>query len=106
MSQAELIGLAAGVFIALSWGPQILRVVRLRSANEISVTFASLQLVGILLWFAYGLLLGLTSVIIWNGANFVLVSVLLVFKLRYGMGPHAHRRGENPSQASNSDAAS
>ncbi len=85
MSQIEILGLVAGMFVALGLVPQILRVWKLRSAQEISLSFTLLFLIGTALWLAYGLSLGLTSVIAWNGANSVLLILLLTLKLRYGM---------------------
>ncbi len=86
MSQVELLGLAAGLFVALGLVPQILRVWRLKRAEEISLSFNLLSLTGTALWLAYGLFLGLISVIVWNGANVVLLLLLLTVKLKYGMG--------------------
>jgi MtN3 and saliva related transmembrane protein len=85
MSQVEVLGLVAGMFVALGLVPQILRVWKLRSAQEISLSFNLLFLIGTTLWLAYGLFLGLTSVILWNGANDVLLILLLTMKLNYGM---------------------
>ena len=73
------------MFVALGLVPQILRVWKLRSAQEISLSFNLLFLIGTTLWLAYGLFLGLTSVILWNGANDVLLILLLTMKLNYGM---------------------
>jgi len=86
MSQFELLGLAAGLFVALGLIPQIFRVWKLKRAEEISLSFNLLSLTGTALWLAYGLFLGLASVIIWNGANVVLLLLLLTVKLKYGMG--------------------
>jgi len=85
MSQIEVLGLVAGMFVALGLVPQILRVWKLRSAQEISLSFNLLFLIGTTLWLAYGLFLGLASVILWNGANDVLLILLLTMKLNYGM---------------------
>lgn len=85
MSQIEILGLAAGMFVALGLIPQILRVWRLKSAQEVSLLFSLLFLIGTMLWLTYGLFLGLTSVIVWNGANSVLLLLLLTVKLKYGM---------------------
>ena len=73
------------MFVALGLVPQILRVWKLRSAQEISLSFNLLFLIGTTLWLAYGLFLGLASVILWNGANDVLLILLLTMKLNYGM---------------------
>jgi MtN3 and saliva related transmembrane protein len=85
MSQVELLGLVAGMFVAFGLVPQILRVWKLKSAQEISLSFNLLYLIGALLWLAYGLSLGLTSVIVWNSANSALLILLLTVKLKYGM---------------------
>lgn len=86
VSNAEAIGLLAGLLIALALVPQIVRVWRLRDAREISLTFNLLTMSGTVLWFFYGVMLGLFSVMLWNGVNLVLQSTLLAVKLKYGMG--------------------
>jgi len=83
----EALGLAAGFLVSMGLVPQILRVWKLRDAQEISLPFNILSLGGTVLWLTYGLLLGLFSVILWNGVNCVLYVVLLSVKVRYGMGP-------------------
>jgi len=81
----EVLGLAAGFLVSLGLVPQILRVWKLRDAQEISLPFNLLSLGGTVLWLTYGLLLGLLSVILWNGVNCFLYVILLSVKLRYGM---------------------
>ncbi len=86
MIAAEALGLLAGFLVALGLVPQIVRVWRLKDAKEISLAFNLLSLTGTVLWLLYGLILGLLSVIVWNGTNVVLLCLLLTVKLRYGMG--------------------
>jgi len=93
----EVLGLAAGFLVSLGLVPQILRVWRLRDAQEISLPFNLLSLAGTALWLTYGLAQGLLSVIVWNGVNCVLYLILLSVKLRYGMG----RGGPSHSAGSN-----
>ena len=90
MSEAEIVGLAAGFFVALGYIPQIVRVWRLRDAQEISLSFNLLSIAGTILWLAYGVVLGLVSVIFWNASNLILLILLLTVKLRYGMGNNGH----------------
>ena len=85
VSSAETVGLLAGLLIAFSWVPQVLRVWRLGDAKEISLTFNLAAVGGTVLWFAYGYMLHLLSVMLWNAVNLVLLSSLLVAKLKYGM---------------------
>jgi len=86
VSIPEALGLVAGFFVSLGLLPQILRVLRLKDASQISLPFNLLSLGGTVLWLTYGLLLGLLAVTFWNSINCVLYVVLLSVKLKYGMG--------------------
>jgi MtN3 and saliva related transmembrane protein len=85
VSLAEALGLVAGFLVSLGLVPQILRVLRLKDARQISLPFNLLSLGGTVLWLAYGVLLGLLAVVFWNGINLILYLVLLSVKLMYGM---------------------
>ena len=84
----EALGLAAGFFVSLGLVPQIVRVLKLRDARQISLPFNLLSLGGTVLWLAYGILLGLLAVVFWNGVNCILYIILLSVKLKYGMDRH------------------
>jgi MtN3 and saliva related transmembrane protein len=86
---AEALGLVAGFLVSLGLVPQIVRVLKLRDAQQISLPFNILSLGGTLLWLSYGILLGLLAVVFWNGVNCVLYMILLSVKLKYGMRPHS-----------------
>ncbi len=85
MANLEIVGLLAGAFVAVGFVPQILRVWKLKSAREISLTFTIFFFIGGLLWITYGLLFNSPSVIVWNVINVSLLSLLLFAKLKYGM---------------------
>lgn len=57
---------------------------KLKSAQEISLSFTLLLLSGIICWLIYGIYLSLPPVILWNAITLVLVSALLYAKLKYG----------------------
>jgi MtN3 and saliva related transmembrane protein len=84
LSSAEILGIIAGVFTTFALIPQILRVYKLKSAREISFLFTSCMLLGIIFWLIYGIILNLTSLIIWNSIGIVLNSWLLFSKFKYG----------------------
>jgi MtN3 and saliva related transmembrane protein len=86
ISLTETLGLVAGFLVSLGLVPQIVRVLKLRDASQISLPFNLLSLGGTVLWLTYGILLGLLAVIFWNGVNCILYVILLSVKLRYGMG--------------------
>jgi len=85
ISFIELVGLFAGFFVSLGLVPQILRVLKLKSAQQISLLFTLLSLGGTALWLVYGVLLSLLAVEFWNGVNFILYVTLLAVKLKFGM---------------------
>ncbi|MFC2044925.1 SemiSWEET family transporter [Chloroflexota bacterium] len=62
----------------------MIRILKLKSAREVSLLFTTLLLLGIALWLAYGIYLRLNLVILWNAIGIALVSLLLYVKLRYG----------------------
>lgn len=86
MSDIEILGLVAGFLVALGFIPQVVRVWKLKSAREISLPFNLLFLIGTTIWLVYGIILGLTPVIVWNTTNDILLLMLLGAKLKYGMG--------------------
>lgn len=83
----EYVGYFAGFLTTFAMLPQIMRVYRLKSAREISILFNTSLLLGVSLWLAYGAVLGLVPLIVWNAIGVFLVSLLLLAKLKYGREP-------------------
>ncbi|MFC1986947.1 SemiSWEET family sugar transporter [Chloroflexota bacterium] len=81
---ADFLGSIAGALVTCSMIPQLIRIFRLKSAREISTLFTALLLIGVTTWLAYGIILSLMPVIIWNAVGAVLAAVLLYAKLKYG----------------------
>jgi MtN3 and saliva related transmembrane protein len=84
LPSAEGFGLIAGAIITIGFLPQVIRVFKLKSAHEISLTFTILFLIGIGCWLAYGISLRLTPLILWNSISVILALALLYAKLKYG----------------------
>jgi MtN3 and saliva related transmembrane protein len=80
----QVLGYIAGFLTTFALVPQIVRVYRLKSAREISVLFTSATLLGVLCWLAYGIILDLVPLIVWNSIGICLTALLLISKLRYG----------------------
>ncbi|GGG64543.1 SemiSWEET transporter [Edaphobacter dinghuensis] len=79
----DFIGYVAATCTTLSFLPQLIRVVRLRSAREISLGMFLIFSVGTALWLAYGVLVHSKPVIVANAVTFVLAMSILMFKLRF-----------------------
>ncbi len=56
MTFADLIGMAAGFCTTVSFCPQIVRIQRTKSAEDVSLVMIFILLAGIALWLLYGIL--------------------------------------------------
>lgn len=79
----DLIGYVAATCTTLSFLPQLIRVVHLRSARDISLGMFFIFSVGTALWLTYGLLIHSKPVTVANAVTFVLSISILFFKLRF-----------------------
>ena len=83
-SYVEALGFAAAFCTTAAFVPQLARVLRLRSARDISLPTFLMFSIGVFLWLLYGLEIGSKPVIASNGVTLVLSVSILVLKLRYG----------------------
>lgn len=79
----EVIGYLAATCTTLSFLPQLIRVLRLRSARDISLGMFLVFSIGTALWLTYGLLAPSKPVAVANGVTLVLSLSILVLKLRF-----------------------
>jgi MtN3 and saliva related transmembrane protein len=78
------IGFAAAFCTTVAFVPQLVRVLKLRSAREISLGTFLLFSVGVFLWLLYGIYSGSKPVIASNAATLGLSLSILYLKMRYG----------------------
>jgi MtN3 and saliva related transmembrane protein len=79
----DLIGYVAATCTTVSFLPQLIRVVRLRSARDISLGMFSIFSTGTAMWLTFGLLSHSWPVVVSNVLTFVLSLAILLLKLRY-----------------------
>lgn len=79
----EALGFIAAFCTSAAFLPQLLRIVRLRSARDISLPTFLMFSIGVFLWLLYGLYTGSKPVIASNCVTLVLSVTILVLKLRY-----------------------
>jgi MtN3 and saliva related transmembrane protein len=79
----EALGIAASLCTNISFIPQILKIRKLRSAEEFSMLFLGILLSGVVLWFFYGVLIDSLAVKVANAVAFVEVLVIIISKLKY-----------------------
>jgi MtN3 and saliva related transmembrane protein len=77
------IGYAAATMTTISFLPQLIRVVKLKSARDISLGMFLIFSTGTLGWLVYGVLAHSTPVWLANAVTLVLSISILVLKLKY-----------------------
>jgi MtN3 and saliva related transmembrane protein len=77
-----LVGLLAGTLTTLSSVPQIARIVRTKSARDLSLLTLTMFASGTALWIAYGVASGSVPVIFWNAVGLLLYIALIALRLR------------------------
>jgi MtN3 and saliva related transmembrane protein len=82
-SAIDMIGYVAATCTTVSFLPQLIRVLKLRSAREISLGMFTVFSLGTALWLAYGLLMHSKPVAAANLVTFILSISILVLKLRF-----------------------
>jgi MtN3 and saliva related transmembrane protein len=84
-STVEDIGFVAAFLTTAAFVPQLMRVMKLRSAREISLgTFLMFSL-GVFMWLLYGIYTGSRPVIASNVVTLVLSVSILILKLKYDL---------------------
>ena len=77
-------GMVTGVSFML---PQVYKTYRTKSVEDISWGMLALVVLNCFFWFSYGYLRGSLPLILTNGLGFVVVSVLIILKIRYHNNP-------------------
>jgi MtN3 and saliva related transmembrane protein len=79
----NLIGTAAACCTTISFVPQLIRVWKLKTARDISLTMFSVFSAGVFLWLIYGIFIHSFPVTFANAVTLALSLAILFLKLRY-----------------------
>lgn len=79
----EGLGLAAGVVSTFASAPQLVKIIRTKSARDVSLVMFVMALVGTVMWGVYGWLKDAPSILFWNAVGFCLFVVIIALKLRH-----------------------
>ncbi len=80
----DAVGVAAGLCSMSSFVPQIVKILRERDAESVSLRMYIVTVAGFILWTTYGALLGSWPVWVSNAVNLSLAAAILALKLRCG----------------------
>lgn len=79
----NVLGLAAATLTTGAFAPQLIRVLRTRSTEDLSLAMLATFNTGVVLWLVYGLRVGATPIIVANLVTLAQSATLLFLKLRY-----------------------
>ena len=83
METIDFLGLVAGSLTTVSFVPQVVKIWRSKSGQDISYGMFSLFSLGVALWLAYGVMLGAAPIIVANAVTLILALTVLFLKHRY-----------------------
>lgn len=79
----NIIGFTAGILIAVSLIPQLIKSYKTRSVRDISLLMLIIIMLGTALWMIYGILIKSTPIILMDGFGFLVNLALIFMKIRY-----------------------
>lgn len=79
----QILGFVAGIFTAISLIPQIVKIVKEKKAQDISLTYLLILLFGIALWITYGIMRKDGPVIMTNVLSAIINIITIILGLRY-----------------------
>lgn len=79
----DIIGIVAGILIIVSFIPQLVTIIRNKSARDVSIIMYIVLLVSQVLWIVYGVLKSDLQIIITNAATTCINILILCFCLYF-----------------------
>ena len=79
----QIIGIGAGILTSVSMLPQLIKTIREKKAEDISMMMIIVLMSGIGCWIWYGFLRNDMPIIFTNGFSFILNAILLFFRFKY-----------------------
>ncbi len=84
MHTVELVGFLAGIFVASSLLPQVIKSWKTKSTKDISIAWSITNLIGQVFWLVYGVLIGSVSLVVMTALTFLMVLIIVILKLKFG----------------------
>lgn len=79
----DIIGYLGGIFIMVSFIPQVIKSYKTKSVKDISIWMIVATLIGTIFWIVYGFLIGAKPIIIMNSIFGAIVISQLILKMKY-----------------------
>ncbi|MCL4116129.1 UNVERIFIED_CONTAM: hypothetical protein GTU68_047810 [Idotea baltica] len=83
MNAIEILGLVAAVVTTSCFIPQVYKITKEKSTKDISLLMYLIMALGLSLWLIYGISIKSLPVMLANGVTLILVSWIIILKLKY-----------------------
>ena len=83
MNIISVIGIGASAFTAASTFPQLVKILKEKKANDISIPMLILLFIGLCLWIWYGVEKNDWIIIISNSFSLIINSLLVIFSIKH-----------------------
>jgi MtN3 and saliva related transmembrane protein len=80
----DIFGYSAACLTTIAFLPQVIKTLRLKKTDEISLVMYVLFCAGLLCWLIYGVLISNIPLIIANGITLFLAAIILFLKIKCG----------------------
>ena len=75
----EIIGMSAAILTTLAFVPQVLKVIKLKKTDGLSLSTYIIFTLGVVLWLVYGFFKNSISMVFGNGITLILSLIILVY---------------------------
>ena len=75
----EIIGMSAAMLTTLAFVPQVLKVIKLKKTDGLSLSTYIIFTLGVVLWLVYGFFKNSISMVLGNGITLILSLIILVY---------------------------
>lgn len=79
----EIVGISAGICTSVSLLPQLVKLVKNKKAEDLSLFYLGILFIGLGLWIWYGILRNDIPIIATNGFSLILNAIIIVLGIKY-----------------------
>ncbi len=83
MNIIQIIGIAAGVLTSTAMVPQLVKIIKEKEAEDVSIFMIIVLMSGLALWAVYGIMRTDWPIIVTNVFSFLVNLLMLIFRIRY-----------------------
>ena len=79
----QVIGIIAGIFTSASMLPQVIKIIKEKKAEQVSIVMICVLITGVSLWIWYGVMKEDFPIIITNAFSLLINIVLIILRIKY-----------------------